>query len=469
MVYRYEHVGSALERAIAKGVFPVGSRLPSLRQTCRRYRMSMATVMEAYSRLQERGLIAPRPKSGFFVKAPREQPRPLGISRPGRQPGAVSVSRLAIETLEEPRTPRLVRLGAGAPDEQTLPLAELSRCYARAARVHIDAMSRYEHRAGSKPLREAIARHLVNLSCEIGAEEIVVTNGAQEALVLALRACTAPNDVVAVESPTYFGILQVLEALSLRAFELPTHPIRGVDPDALETAARSGMLKACVLMPTYQNPLGFRMHDADKQRVVEMLARNGVTLIEDDVFGDLGVEMPRPAAAKSFDASGAAILCGSFSKTVSPALRIGWLTPGRYLDEVLRQKFLMNLTTAPIPQLALADFCRGNRFDRATRSAARVYAQRLHVMREAVLDSFPDGTACSTPQGGYYLWVEMPKECDAMVLYRRAMSHGIMLSPGRLFARMGGNRNAVRLSCGILSADRIPSAVSKLGQLAKHL
>jgi DNA-binding transcriptional MocR family regulator len=393
----------------------------------------------------------------------------LAMSRPRPRVADVSVSRLAIDVLEAPRGPRLLPLGAGFPTAATLPLLELSRCYARAARLHVGAMSACEQRAGTKLLRETVARQLMEIGCAVSADEIVITNGAQEAMVLALRAVTSPNDVVAVESPSYFGILQTLEALSLRAFELPTHPTRGVDLGALEDAAGKGLLRACVLMPTFQNPLGFRMHDADKRQAVEILARHGVTLIEDDVFGALGCETPRPVAAKSFDAAGTVILCSSFSKTVSPALRIGWLAPGRYLEEVLRQKFLLNVSTATIPQLALADFCRGNRFRRATQAAARIYARRRHTMREAVLDSFPEGTACSTPMGGYYLWVELPRGYDSMTLYREALSHRITLSPGRLFAPMRGNLNHLRLSCAALDGNQLTSAVSRLGELAKAL
>ncbi|MEE8445708.1 MAG: PLP-dependent aminotransferase family protein [Alphaproteobacteria bacterium] len=467
-MYRYESLAGEFEDAIAKGVFPVGARLPSIRQTCARHGVSMATVMEAYARLEERGLIEAKAKSGHFVKPPARASHVLGTSRPKQRPGAVAVARIAMDVLEATGRPGMVPLGAGVPDGRMLPVAELARCQARAARVHAGLMARYEQPAGARSLREAISRHLVDGGCAIGADDIVISNGGQEALILALSATCSAGDVVAVETPTYFGVLKALEALGLRALELPTHPRRGVDLDALEEAARGGGIRACVLMPTFQNPLGFRMTDPDKRHAVEMLARYGVPLIEDDVMGALGLEAPRPLVAKSFDVTGNVILCGSYSKTVSPALRLGWLAPGRFGEEISRRKFLLNIATGTIPQLALADFLKGNRFRRATRAAARTYARRIQAMRDAVIEHFPQGTTCSTPVGGFFLWVEMAKQYDAMALYERALARGISISPGRLFnQRARGNRNCFRLSCAAIDDGEIAGAVTTLAKLAR--
>jgi DNA-binding transcriptional MocR family regulator len=466
MSYRYAMLASEFESAIKKGVFPAGTRLPSIRKSCARYGVSMSTVMEAYGRLEERGLIEARPKSGYFVKPPARARQPLDQTRPRRQPGEVNVGRLAMDVLAATSRPGMIPLGAGVPDESMLPITALARAYSRAARVNFRAAAGYIGPNGVAVLREAVSRLLVESGCRECADDIVIANGGQEALMLALRAVTSPNDIVAVESPTYFGVLQALEALGLRALELPTDAIDGIDLDALEAAAQKGGIAACVLMPTYQNPLGFRMSDAAKQRAVEILARYKVTLIEDDIFGALGTETPRPLVAKSFDDAGDVILCGSFSKTVSPALRLGWLAPGRHLEEILHQKFLINIATATIPQLALADFLVGNRFRRATQTAARTYAQRTHLMREAVLRHFPEGTNCSTPVGGFLLWVEMPEPCRTMALYEKALEDGITFAPGRLFTRAASNDRSLRINCAAIEADDIDGVISRLGALA---
>lgn len=467
MTYRYEALANELEGAIRKGVFPIGSRLPSIRETCRRHEMSMATVMEAYARLEDQGLIEPRPKSGYYVKRPVELRRLIASSRPRQQPGDVSVSRLAMEILESMSRPGMAPLGAGIPNEDMLPVAELARCHSRAARLNYRQLASYEQPNGAAALRDAVAQIFVAMGCSEAPDDIVISNGGQEALMLALRATTRAQDVVAVESPVYFGVLQALEALDLQALELPTHPRDGVDLGALETAARSGDIQACILSPTYQNPLGFRMADPEKQRIVELLARYGIVLIEDDVFGELGLETPRPRPAKAFDTAGNVIFCSSFSKTVSPGMRLGWLAPGRFREEILRQKFLMNISSPVIAQLAMADFLKGNRYRRVTQAAARRYAQRLQIMRDTVIESFPDGTTCSAPVGGFFLWVEMPGDYDAMALYSLALRNDITFSPGRLFARANGYQSALRLNAAAIGREGIPEAVTRLGRLTE--
>lgn len=466
MTYRYEALANEFEGAIQKGIFPIGSRLPSIRETCRQHGISTATVMEAYARLEDQGLIEPRPKSGFYVKRPVEITRIMPSSRPRQQPGEVSVSKLAMDVLEAMARPDVAPFGAGIPNQDLLPTAELARCYSRAARLNHLQLAGYEQPGGASALRDAVAQILIQMGCSESPDDIAITNGGQEALILALRATTCPQNVVAVESPIYFGVLQALEALDLRALELPTHPRDGIDIDALETAASSGSIQACILSPTYQNPLGFCMADPDKQRVVDLLARYGVVLIEDDVFGALGLQNPRPRPAKAFDTTGNAIFCSSFSKTVSPGIRLGWLASGRFRDEILRQKFLMNISSPVIAQLAMADFLKGNRYRRVTQAAATHYAQRLQIMRDLVIESFPDGTTCSAPVGGFFLWVEMPSNYDAMALYGLALDNKITFSPGRLFTRANGYQSALRLNAAAIGQEDMSKAVTKLGSLA---
>jgi DNA-binding transcriptional MocR family regulator len=293
--------------------------------------------------------------------------------------------------------------------------------------------------------------------------DVFVTNGAHEALVLALRATTSWNDVVAVESPTYFGVLQAMEGLGLRALALPTDPRKGVDLNALEQVARDGAVKACVLGTIYQNPLGFTMSDDDKGKAVELLGRHDVPLIEDDVYGFVSIDAPGPAPAKNFDRLGNVIYCGSFSKTLSPALRLGWALPGRFATQFLRQKWLANLSTAMIPQLAVADFLKGNRFRRLMQNSARQYARRVMIMREWVLRCFPSGTKCTAPDGGMVLWVELPDDYDAMSALAQARQDGMSFLPGNIFAASDDYRNFIRLSVSATDEEAIPEVTQRLG------
>lgn len=359
-----------------------------------------------------------------------------------------------------------VPMGTAVPSAETLPIDVVARANARTARLHRAQMAKYEDPRGARSLREAIARLLLESGSTVRHQDVIVTNGGQEALALALRAVAKPDDVIAIESPTYFGILQAIEALGLRALELPTDPVKGIDLDALEKAIGQGGIKACILAPTYQNPLGFRMSDEDKHRAAEILARHNVPLIEDDVYGSLSLESPRPATVKSFDTKDNVILCSSFSKTVSPALRIGWIVPGRHGEEVLQHKFLLNISTATVPQLTMTDFLKGNRFRRTTQQAARTYARRVKTLRDGIMEYFPQGTRCTLPAGGFVLWVEMPPGHDVMDLHRLASDQKISISPGPLFTRANGYRNCLRLSCGAINENDIPGVAATLGALA---
>jgi len=464
MNFLYEKVASDIGQAIDRGVYPPGSRLPSIRSTRKRYGVSVATVLEAFARLETKGLVEVRPKSGHFVKTGLDRASLPGTSRPSPRPAPVSIADIAMEVLSRSKTSR-VPLGSSVPQVSTLPLDTLARLHARAARLHRKRVGEYEDPMGSADLRGALSKLIAESGALIDPSQIVVTNGAQEALNLGLRAVTSPGDVVAVESPVYFGVLQAIEALGLRVLELPTHPASGVDIDALEKAAQSKSIQACVLCPSFQNPLGFEMSDTNKRLAVSILNRYGVPLIEDDVFGALGLENPRPVTAKSFDSNDNVLLCSSFSKTISPGFRLGWIAPGRHLQAVIRQKFLGNLSTAIIAQLAMVEFLDGNRFRRTTQTAAATYAQRLRRMRESVLDRFPDGTTCSSPRGGFFLWVELPARYDSFELFRSAADEGISLSPGRLFSRGNTYRHCIRLSCGKIDEERIEKAVRELAKV----
>ena len=467
MGFRYETLAEQFEGAINSGVYPLGTRLPSIRQTSERHGVSMTTVMQAFARLEEQGLIETRPKSGHFVSQPMDDTRPVECSRPRQVPGDVAISQLAMDVVASMSNPEVVPLAAAVPGPATLPLADLAKCHARAARTIRNRAAEYETPLGTPELRTAISRKAVDLGFSEAPEDIVITNGAQEALVLAFASVTRPGDIVAIESPTYFGVIQALEALNLRALEIPTDPRRGIDLNALESAIRKYPIKACSLMPNYQNPLGFRMSDADKEDVANMLARHDIPLIEDGVFGYLSSGTPLPRAAKSFDRADNVIFCSSFSKTVSAALRIGWMAPGRYREQIVRRKFLMNFTSPTVAQLALADFLKGNRFRRVTQAAARVYQARLRRMRNEVVDSFPEGSTFSVPQGGYYLWVRLPEFTDAGQFYDRAFSEGITFAPGRLFSTTREYGNCLRLSVAAVEEVKLTKAIARLGAIAR--
>jgi DNA-binding transcriptional MocR family regulator len=371
---------------------------------------------------------------------------------------------LVAHLLRDMGDPRLVQFGAAIPNPELLPLARLSRTLVGVVRADERAGGLFAMTPGYEPLRAQIARRALTAGCTLAPDEIVVTNGAQEAIDLCLRAVCRPGDTIAVESPVYYGILQAVEGYGLRALPVATHPRDGVDVAALENALVQNAVRACVLISNFHNPLGGTIPEATKRALAAMLARRGVPLIENDVFGDLVFGAERPKCVKAFDTTGDVLLCSSFSKTIAPGYRIGWVAAGRYQQEVEHAKIVTSLATSTPPQMAVAALLENGGYDHHLRRIRRVYAQRTAAMAHAVARHFPEGTKVTRPGGGFVLWVELPEDVDSVALYGAALRKNITIAPGPLFSARGQYRNCVRLNTAFFS-ERTEWAVEALGVL----
>ncbi|MCW5626720.1 MAG: PLP-dependent aminotransferase family protein, partial [Burkholderiales bacterium] len=331
--FLYRDLAERLAHSVATGAFRIGDRLPSVRELAAQERVSIATAVAAYRDLEARRIIEARPKSGFFVAPRRNQlPEPASSARRQRRCSLDGVSRLTLEILEAAGNPDVVPLGAACPSPELMFSAtEVRRVTAARLRSDPGLATEYRMGPGFAPLRRAIAQQAFAFGCTLDPDEIVVTNGCMEALTLGLRAITKPGDTVAMESPTYFGLLQIAESLGLKVLEIPTSPRHGMSVEALDLATRRpGAIAAVVVTPTISNPLGSVMPDAAKRRLVALMAERDIPVIEDDVYGDLHFGERRPRVLRSWDATGNVLLCSSFTKTVAPGLRVGWIAPGRW-------------------------------------------------------------------------------------------------------------------------------------------
>jgi DNA-binding transcriptional MocR family regulator len=277
------------------------------------------------------------------------------------------------------------------------------------------------------------------------------------------------GDLVGVESPTYFGTLLLLETLGLKAVEIATDPRTGLQVDDLASVLARHRLAAVVASPTCQNPLGSVMPDAAKQRLVTLLTRHDVPLIEDDVYGDAFHGDERPSPAKVWDRKGIVLLCSSFSKLLAPGYRVGWIVGGRYQAAVTRAKLATTLANAALPQMALAAYLRSGACDQFLRRIRRIYRDQTLRGRDAIARSFPAGTRITSPAGGFVLWVEMPAGIDALELAERARGEGIAVSPGPLFSARRQHHTCLRVSCGEPWSKAHDRAVATLGRLASRL
>lgn len=464
----YEALAEELAGLMAAGVLRPGERLPSVRQQQERRGVSPSTVFQAYYQLEARGLVESRPRSGYYVASRRVPATPEPeVSRPDAASTLVDVSELVFQVLEASRAPGNVPFGSAFPSPLLFPLDKLGRAM-NASMRHIDPWSTVaDLPPGNAELRRQIALRYQLDGVQVAPEDVVITNGALEALNLCLQAVARPGDTVLVESPSFYAALQALERLGLKAVEVATHPREGIELGALAEALAQHKPSACWLMTSFQNPLGSLMPPEKKQALVDLLAAHDVPLIEDDVYGELYFGAQRPALAKRFDRKGLVMHCSSFSKCLAPGFRVGWAAAGRFARQVERLKLTTSLAAAMPSQLALAEYLGQGGYERHLRQLRGALAAQQRQMLAAIEAHFPPGTRVTQPQGGYFLWVVLPESVDALELHRLALAQGISIAPGPMFSAKRAFRNCIRLNYGHAWDGRAEAALAVLGMLAK--
>jgi DNA-binding transcriptional MocR family regulator len=365
--------------------------------------------------------------------------------------------------------PSVVPFGGAIPADVALPTRQLNRLSASIARRSKRGMNTYDVPPGCPELRVQVARRFLEAGCDLAPDDVLTTCGASEALMLCLRAVANPGDIVAIESPTFYGHLQIIAGLGLRALEIPSCCNEGVSLTALEAALRKHKVKAVLLVTNGQNPQGSVMPDARKRELVKLLAKRDVPLIEDDTYGDVCFGRTRPGVCKAYDTAGSVLLCSSFSKTLAPGARVGWCAPGRYLEAVRRAKIATTLATPTLPQMAIAQFLATGGYEHHLRKVRSFYAQQVQLVAAGVARYFPAGTKVTRPAGGFVVWVEMPRAVDAMQLHAAALAKNISIAPGPIFSPTGRFRHFVRLNCSNPWTPQMERALATVGELARGM
>jgi len=473
----YETLAADIAGQVARGVLLEGERLPSVRQASQHRSLSISTVLRAYSLLESRGVIESRPQSGYFV---RIRPRSgAALARPAAGPALqapalvlsseVDVSRLVLSTLRTIRTLNAVPLGSPYPDPAPFPWPRISQ-YANAIARRNQQWNMMDDLPPGNPqlIRQIARRHMEN-GLAVDPSEIIITVGATEAINLCLQAVARPGDTIAVESPTFYAFLHAIERMGMRAIEVPTDPREGISIEGLRGILAQQRIAACMVMPNFQNPLGFQMPDERKRELVELLSQHDIPVIENDVYNELYYGDSHPTCLKAYDTKGLVLHCSSFSKSLTANYRIGWALPGRYTAQVEKLKFLNTLTTPTLPQLAIADYLQNDGYDRHLRKVRKGYEERARMMAAAVLRFFPEGTRVSEPQGGYVLWVGLPGGVDAMQLYALALERKITVGPGHMFSARGSYTDYIRLNYSYPWSKETEEALRTLGRLVEDL
>lgn len=476
---KYRLLAEHYAKAITSGSLGEGEKMPSLRELMALHRVSISTAVEACRVLEKQGYVEARPRVGYFVRNPtRTQIYPKGKHGEDSFEADQKISpvdyvgvheRISVTLARGLDRPPKVDLAGAICGPTLYPGAALRDKMLRILRAKPGLYESNPRRDGVRKLKEAISRLSVSRGMHVDSDTILVTHGCSEALSLALRAVAGPGDVVAIESPTYFGILQIIESMGLKAIEIPTHPHTGMSVDALEFAiTHMGSIQAVVCMPSVQNPLGSVMPDNMKVKMVELCEKHSVALIEDDTYGAF---LPNPASSrpvKAWDTTGNVIYCSSLNKSLSPGLRVGWLIGGKWHKKIEMLMYAVSRHREELSQLAVADFLAGSAFTRHMRRMNALLVQQREQFVEAILKHFPPGTEVTRPEAGLLVWVRLPGEQSTDELFENALREGIRICPGSIFSNTNKFGNCLRLSCGMPFDAHIESALKTLARLVRE-
>ncbi|MBS1921432.1 MAG: PLP-dependent aminotransferase family protein [Bacteroidetes bacterium] len=467
----YIQVSEGIEKMIAEEILKIGDKLPSVRVLSEEYGISMGTAFQAYYHLEGKGLIESRPKSGYYVRFNhRRYPELPKQIMPEQVSHDVSVKEMIASIYTDiAAATNVINLAMAVPDISLLPAAKLNKSVVYALRNSKDHCISYERTQGNFELRKQIAKLAFNWGGKINADEIVVTSGCLEAVTLCLRTVTVPGDTVAIECPTYFGISQAIESLGLKVVEINASSETGPDLDCLQKAIRKFPIKACVFVPNFNNPLGSCMPDEKKKKLVEIITKHNIPLIEDDIYGELYFGKNRPRTCKFYDSKGLVMHCSSLSKSLAPGYRIGWVIPGKFFEEVKGLKRGLDISCPTITQAAMAHFLENGRYEYHLKNLRRaLYTQCLRYI-QGIIQYFPEDTKISRPQGGFVLWVELNKKINAFKLRTEAIRHKISIVPGKIFSSGCSYSNFIRISFGKPWDDDADYGLMMLGRIIKKM
>jgi len=465
--FRYRHLADEIEQKIMSGTYRPGEKLPSIRKLHEQLNLSISTAYHAYTELETMGLVEARPKSGYYVNPVALQrlkvPKFEKISYP---PQKVKLSSMINSVISAISNPNLLPLGSTVTAAELLPFKYFSRILKDLSHQEIKSMISYSLSEGFPELRRQIAIRTLGVIEGITPEDIIITNGCMEAIALSLLAITRPGDTVAIETPTNFGFLQLLKELGLLVMEIPTDPRHGVDLDELEKIFRRNKIKTCLFIPNFHNPLGAIMPDANKQRLVELVRKYEVPVIEDDISAELYFGRQHPLPLKAFDQKDLVITCSSFSKTLAPGLRIGWVIPGRRFKEKLQNlKAAVSVTTSTLDQYLVSRYLSGGAYERHLRVLRNSVKKQIVRTAFAIQKHFPSETRLAIPSGGTFLWVQLPSMVDGLKVYQKALDHNIAIIPGVVCSNSRQFHNFIQISCGSPFTEDIEKGIATLSKL----
>jgi len=469
--YLHAKVADQIKHLIEESILKAGDKVPSVRSMAKQSEVSVSTVLQAYANLEADGIVYARPQSGYFVSdlAGNNIKIPKRICCPELTPKPALAFNVWGSIYESATNEDILPLGLANPKPELLPVSGLNRSVRHVMSEKPDLGVQYSFPPGELDLRRQISAQYYMRNQDVSPDDIVITSGCTESVLLSLKAVAIPGAVIAVESPIYFVLLRIVKSLGMSVIEIESDPHTGMSVEALERAVNSIAISAVICIPNFSNPSGTLMPDEKKQRLVDLLGDKGIPLIEDDLYSELYFGDTRPATCRDFGDSEMILSCNSFSKTLAPGFRIGWVLPGKYKNAVIQHKRLTSAATGTLPQLAIAHFIQTGAYQRHLRKLRQTFKQQTYTLRQSIARHFPADTRISHPEGGFVLWVQLPFKLDTLALAERAMQEKISIAPGMMFSVSDQYSHFLRLCTGFLWSDVAEQGVKRLGEMIAEM
>lgn len=476
----YRQVATDLACDIEQGVYLAEQKIPSVRKLSKQLQVSISTINQAYALLEDQGLIRAKPQAGYFVRQGAvDEPVPPPLSQ-GGQPKAVTKTDLINHILADVNNKEShVNLGCAIPDYSFLPFRSLQTHMQKVTRFNMEQVVNYQLSPGLESLRVQIALRMRDVGLRCHGDDIVITQGCSEALHLCLSSATQRGDIIAVESPCYYGFLQMAKLRGLKVIEIPTDPCTGISIDALKLALEQWPIKVLMVTSRYSNPSGGCLSSEKQQQLVKLAQQFDCQIIEDDIYGEMSLEtstltvnnkpQPTNTVIKTFDTDNRVMYCSSYSKTVGPGLRIGWCIPGRNKKAVIQAQTFSTMAASSLPQLTMASYLKNGHYDKHLRNLRHMVTANVKLFSQAIRLYFPPETRLSLPSGGFILWLCLPETVSSIELLHLAQAESISIVPGDIFSNSDQFKNYIRLNCATPWNDDVKQAIARLGELTRDL
>jgi DNA-binding transcriptional MocR family regulator len=468
--YLYHDLEMSLRKKILQGSYPPASKLPSIRQMCLQVNVSKTTVLSAYTRLEAQGLIEARDRSGYYVRSAinlqnshRTSLKQPNTSQPIMTPVLISRTQVFLDIMHRGAVFDLISPGQDVPAN-----TQLRRCLSKGMRQQNSSQQlNYDQPRGNRELINQICNNTNLGAGSMQPEDVIISNGCQHALLLAIIATTEPNDIIAIESPAFYGALQLIEVLGRKVLEISSSTDSGLNLETLAQAAANWDIRAIIVSPAFSTPTGACMPEQNKITLLAIAAQHMFTIIEDDIYASLYFRFEKPRSIYSYDTQGLVILCSSLSKSVSRDLRIGWIASKKYSQKILALKIATVMASSASQQQGLSYYIKEGHLDRHLKQRRQLLESQKNQLLTLIQQHMSHAISVSQPHGGLVLWLELGNDIDTMALYKKAREQGITITPGSLFSAQNTYQSYLRVSFSQPWSEERRAAFKLLAKLTK--